>query len=45
MLKHYHLFALLTCILFCGCLGFQNNITSTDAVSQLYFKKMDKEVV
>lgn len=40
-LRHCHLFALLVCILFCGCLGLPYDITSTHAVRRLYYRKID----
>jgi hypothetical protein len=42
-LRHSHLFTLLACTLFCGCLGLPYDITSTHAVRRLYYQKLDKE--
>jgi hypothetical protein len=42
MLRHCHLFALLLCILFCGCLGLPYDVTSTHAVRRLYYQKRGK---
>lgn len=40
-LRHCHLFTLLACTLFCGCLGLPYDITSTHAVRRLYYRKID----
>lgn len=42
-LRHCHLFTLLACTLFCGCLGLPYDITSTHAVRRLYYQNENKK--
>lgn len=41
-LRRCHLFALLACILLCGCFGLPYDITSTHAVRRLYYREKEK---